>query len=57
MTKNLHTADLLAKLALSILTILSYFFRMISGPFAEVLMILSFIVLIIYVIKAATEKD
>jgi len=51
MTKNLNTADLLAKLTLSVFTILSYFLGMITGPFAELLAILSFAVLIIYAIK------
>lgn len=52
MTKNLGTADVLAKLALSVLTILSYFLDMIRGPFAVVLVVLSIVVLSIYAIKA-----
>lgn len=52
MTKNLHTADLLAKLSLAILTILSYLSEAISGPFAVVLMSLSILVLLIYAVKA-----
>jgi hypothetical protein len=51
MKKQLSTADWIAKLALSITTILSYWLQLISGPFAEVLLILSLGVLIIIVIK------
>jgi type IV secretory pathway VirB2 component (pilin) len=57
MTKNLNTADLFAKLALSVFTILSYFLEMITGPFAELLAILSFVVLIIYAIKLVVREE
>jgi len=52
MTKNLHTADLLAKLSLATLTILFYFIEAISGPFAVVLTSISIVVLLIYAVKA-----
>jgi hypothetical protein len=52
MIKNLHTADLLVKLTLAVLTIMFYFFDVISGPFAAVLTGLSLAILLIYAIKA-----
>jgi hypothetical protein len=56
MIRKLSTADLLAKLSLSVLTIASYFLQMISGPFAEILVILAFLVLLLYLIKMVSRE-
>jgi len=56
MTKNLETADRIAKLALASVTVILYFFRMIQGPFAEALLVLSVTVLGIYLIKLVTHS-
>jgi hypothetical protein len=51
MTKNLETADRIAKLALALMIVVLYFFRLIQGPFAEALLILSITVLAIYLLR------
>jgi hypothetical protein len=51
MTKNLETADRIAKLTLSLMTMLFYFTGVIDGPFASVLMIVSIAILLIYFVK------
>jgi hypothetical protein len=57
MTRNLETADRIAKLTLSSLTVVLYFFRLIQGPFAEALLVLSVTVLGIYFIKLVTHSS
>ena len=51
MTKNLETADNIVKLVLASATIVLFYTRIIAGPFAVVLVVLSFIVLLIYGIR------
>ncbi len=51
MTKNLETADSLAKLFLAVLVIVFYFSRVISGPFGKLLMILAVLVIVIFIVK------
>lgn len=57
MTRNLETADKIAKLTLSLATITLYFFDVIGGPFAKALMGLSAVVVSLYLIKALFVKD
>jgi hypothetical protein len=57
MTKNLETADKIAKLMLSSATITLYFFDVIGGPFAKALLVLSGAVLSVYFIKTMFVKD
>ena len=56
MTRNLETADRIAKLTLALMTVLLYFLRLIQGPFAEALLILSITVLAIYLLKVLTHN-
>ena len=51
MTRNLETADKLAKLILSCSVVLSYFAGIISGPFARAMMLLGLLVIFIFVAK------
>ena len=51
MTKNLETADVIAKLALAAGTIILFFTRVITGPLANLLTILSCIVIAIFVVR------
>lgn len=51
MTKNLETADRLVKLILAFTVSLAYFTGTISGPLAQVLMILGLIVIFIFIVK------
>ena len=53
MTKNLETADRIAKLMLSVLTLVLYFFGVIQGPLAITLIVLSSIVILLYIIRLA----
>jgi hypothetical protein len=57
MTKNLDTADRIAKLALAGTTLILYFSRLIQGPFAGALLILSVTVIFIYLIKVTLLRD
>ena len=50
MTRNLDTADTLAKLLLSICTVVLYFAGIIAGPFALLLFALSMVIISIYLI-------
>lgn len=56
MTKNLKTADLIAKIVLSISVILFYFLNAISGPLADVLLVLAILVLVIFIAKLIITK-
>jgi hypothetical protein len=56
MTRNLETADRIAKLTLAALTSTLYFFGLIQGPFAKALLILSLTVIVIYVIKVSFQS-
>lgn len=51
MTKNLETADTIVKLILAITVLVFYFTNVITGPFAQALMILAFIVVVIFVAR------
>jgi hypothetical protein len=51
MTKNLETADKIAKVSLSLTCLIFYALKIIRGPFAHALMILSVAVIVLYVIK------
>ena len=53
MTRNLDTADTLAKLLLSICTVVLYFTGVIAGPFALLLFVLSIVIISIYLIRVA----
>lgn len=56
MKKNLNTADSIVKLVLSVLVIAAYFTRIITGPFAHALLILSLIIIVIFVVKIIITK-
>lgn len=51
MTKNLETADTIAKLVLSVSTIVLFFTGAIAGPLAQWLVILSFAIVSLYVVR------
>jgi len=51
MTKNLETADAIVKLVLSASTVILFFTGVISGPFARWLVVLSFAIIGISVVK------
>ena len=53
MTKNLETADTIAKLILAVLVVAFYFSQVISGPLARVLMFLAIGVITIFAFKIA----
>jgi hypothetical protein len=57
MTKNLETADRIAKLVLSLLILVFYFAGLIEGPFARVLMIVSVAALVIHFVKMAFLRN
>ena len=57
MTKNLETADRISKLTLASLTVVLYVFRVIQGPFAEALLLLSITVIAIYFIKLVSHSS
>lgn len=56
MKKNLHTADSIVKLVLSILVIVAYFTGVITGPFAHALLVLSLIILVIFIARIIIIK-
>lgn len=51
MTRNLETADRIAKLTMAVMTILVYATGMIRGPWATALLILSILVLFIQTVR------
>lgn len=51
MKKNLAAADNIVKLVLASSAIIAYFSKVIAGPVAQVLMILSALVIVLYVAK------
>lgn len=56
MTKDLETADTIAKLVLAVSTIALFLLKAIQGPFAFSLFILSIVVLVIYAAKLLYKK-
>lgn len=56
MTKNLETADRIAKLALAITTTVLYLSGIIAGPSALALFLLSILVLLIFVLKRVVRR-
>lgn len=56
MTKNLETADKIAKLTLSVMCLTFYALGIIQGPFARSLMILSTVVILLYAAKTITRN-
>ena len=56
MTKNLEKADTIVKLLLAIGVVLFYFMEVITGPFAEALVILAIVMLLIFLAKAVYKK-
>ncbi|MEX1238912.1 MAG: hypothetical protein WEB30_04315 [Cyclobacteriaceae bacterium] len=56
MTKNLEMADNIVKVVLAVLTIVLFFFNVIAGPLATVLVILSCAMLVIYAIRLFIQK-
>ena len=56
MTKNLEAADHIVKLVLAICTIGLYLARVIAGPFAIALVVLSIIILIIFAVRLIFRK-
>lgn len=52
MVKNLQTADTIVKLVLAVTTIIFYFANVISGPMAQILLILAIAVITIFAAKA-----
>ena len=51
MTKNLETADLIAKLVLAVGTVLLFFGGVIAGPFAHFLVIVSAVIIVIFLFR------
>jgi hypothetical protein len=56
MTKNLETADRIAKVTLSLTTLIFYIVGLIEGPFAMGLMIISVTALLIYLVRIVLHK-
>ena len=56
MTKNLETADTIVKLVLAIATIILFAARVITGPLAILLVLLSIIVLTVYATRLIRKK-
>jgi hypothetical protein len=56
MKKNLETADLIAKLVLAAGTVLLFFGGVIAGPLANLLVILSGVIITIYVGKVVIAR-
>jgi hypothetical protein len=56
MTKNLETADVIAKLVLSSSTVILFFAGVIAGPFAHFLVIVSALILVIFLIKLVSAQ-
>jgi hypothetical protein len=51
MMRNLEVADTIVKLTLSVIMIVLYFTRVISGRFATVLLVLAILVIVIFTFK------
>ena len=56
MTKNLETADVIAKLLLSASTVILFFAGVIAGPFARFLVVVSALILVIFLIKLISAQ-
>lgn len=56
MMKNLETADRIVKLVLSVTTVILFFAGVIAGPFARVLVLLSFGVITIFVVRLLSAR-
>ena len=56
MTKNLETADNIVKVALAGFIIVLFFTKVIAGPFAVALVVLSFLILLIYAARLLFKK-
>jgi hypothetical protein len=56
MTKNLETADLIAKLTLAGGSVVLFFTGVIAGPFANLLVILSCIIITVYLAKLVARR-
>lgn len=56
MTKNLETADTIVKLALAGFIIALFFMKVIAGPVAVALVVLSFLILLIYAARLIFRK-
>jgi type IV secretory pathway VirB2 component (pilin) len=57
MTKNIETADKIVKLTLSMMTLILYFVKVIQGPFASALAILSVAVVLLHFMKVLFSKS
>lgn len=51
MTKNLETADRIAKLVLAVGTVLLFFAGVIAGPFAHFLVAVSAVIIVIFLFR------
>jgi hypothetical protein len=51
MTKNLETADTIVKLTLAVTVLVFDFTNIIAGPFANALMILAIVVIVIFLAR------
>ena len=56
MTQNLETADHIAKLLLAGATLILFFTGVIAGPFANLLAILSGIIVAIFMVKLVLKR-
>jgi hypothetical protein len=56
MTKNLETADMIVKLAMSAVIIVSYYAGIFTGPFAVLLVVLAVTVVVLTVIKLVIAR-
>jgi hypothetical protein len=56
MTKNLETADNIVKLVLSVSTVILFYAGAIAGPLARWLVILSFVIIGISVVKLIFKR-
>lgn len=57
MTKNLKTADLIAKLVLATATVILFFAGAIVGPFAHFLVIVSLIIIASFLVKLISARS
>lgn len=56
MTKNLQAADTIVKLVLAITIYVFYFTNIITGPFANALMVLASITIFIFIARTVLHK-
>lgn len=56
MMKNLETADKMVKLVLSVTTVILFFAGVIAGPFARLLVVLSFGVIAIFLVRLLSAR-